>query len=430
MKKAYLLPLFLVSLCAASFAADTPFVLKDNDTWVMAGDSITAQRLHTNYIEAFFRTRYPKLHLHFRNSGVPGHATADLIKRFDYDIAAWKPSIISVELGMNDQVAGVPTNYVIGMKKLTDLTRELNARPILISSSPVDDGSMPGEWTGERCKKIHFFTEALNELGKKENIQVIDQYHPLLYIWGKNKMFQNASAVAASVRRLKPTENGPEFDILQAFAKSWEGKPAGVSFGPDNVHVAGAGQVTMAATILMALNVEREVSSATIKPDGTIVAAEGCKIDKVGSNNGKLSFTRLDERSPWPMTEDLASALQLMPGIADLSRYMLTIPGLPNGQYRVTMDGTLVATLNSQELAKGWNMSTVVEGPLGARAKNILALLSQLQGKPINTNWRDASKEKDEAKLAAAQQAIDACEAKVQTACQPAPIRFEIEPVK
>src|SRR5258708_3860926 len=99
-KKFVFLPL-LASFCCRAFAAEPALSLKDNDTWVMAGDSITAQRLHTNYIEAFFRTRYPQLHLHFRNSGIGGNRTADILRRFDYDVAAWKPTIVSIELGMN-----------------------------------------------------------------------------------------------------------------------------------------------------------------------------------------------------------------------------------------------------------------------------------------------------------------------------------------
>jgi len=47
----------------------------------------------------------------------------------------------------------------------------------------------------------------------------------------------------------------------------------------------------------------------------------------------------------------------------------------------------------------------------------------------LNNTWRDASKEKSAEKLAAAQKAIDDCEAQVQTACQPVPIRLVIEPV-
>src|SRR6188508_1206068 len=82
--------------------SETPFAVKAGDVWVMAGDSITAQRQHSNYIEAFFRTRYPDLKLQFRNSGIGGNTTGSVAARFDYDVAAFKPTIVSIELGMND----------------------------------------------------------------------------------------------------------------------------------------------------------------------------------------------------------------------------------------------------------------------------------------------------------------------------------------
>ena len=433
MKKTLLL--LFAAFCGQAFAAEPAFTLKDNDTWVMAGDSITAQRLHSNYIEAFYRTRYPQWHLHFRNSGIGGNRTSNILERFDYDVAAWKPTLVSIELGMNDvnvpnpESPDAPKGYVDGMKKLADNIRAIQAEPLFISSSPVNDGSVINAWASVRCKTIHTFTEALLELGQKEKVQVVDQYHPLIALWGPNKTLEDAGALAARVRLFKPEDHIPELQTLQAFAKSWEGKPDGISIGGDAVHTGPVGQYTMAATILKALNADREVSSATLKPNGTVVAAKSCKITDVESKGGKLSFTRLDERSPWPLLPGAATAVKLMPEIADLSRYTLTIPGLPAGQYRVAMNNQPVATLSNEELAKGWNMSTVTAGPLGARSTQILELIKQLQN-PLNNDWRAASKEKDAGKLDAAQKAIDECEAKVQAACQPVPIHFSIEPVK
>jgi hypothetical protein len=98
------------------------FPLKDGDTWVMAGDSITAQHLHSNYFEAFCFSRYPNLKFSFRNSGVGGHTIPSTLARFDYDIAGWKPTVVSVELGMNDQ-GGTPTEkFVTNMGGMVERT--------------------------------------------------------------------------------------------------------------------------------------------------------------------------------------------------------------------------------------------------------------------------------------------------------------------
>jgi len=187
----------LIKLLAAAFVfsstvpalvlAEVPRLeLKDKDVWVMAGDSITAQRLHSNYIEAFYRTRYPKLNLHFRNSGIPGNRAGNLLQRFDYDVAAWKPTIVSVELGMND-VSGSLETYIKGIKELVAKIRAIPAQPVLISSSPVDDGSVMGDWKNPRCKNLHDFTEALQKLAVEEGVVFVDQYHPIIDIWGQNR---------------------------------------------------------------------------------------------------------------------------------------------------------------------------------------------------------------------------------------------------
>ena len=427
MKKTLLFAFFAL-LIGQAFATQSAFTLKENDTWVMAGDSITAQRLHTNYLEAFFRTRYPQLQLHFRNSGIGGNTTGSVLGRFDYDVAAWNPTIVSIELGMND-VGGTLTNYIVGMTKLIEQIRTLKAEPLLISSSPVNDGSLQDAWTSDRCRNIHPFTEALKDLGQKENVRMVDQYHPLLALWGPNKTLDEANSFAARIRLLKPEDHVPDLKVLQAFAKSWEGKPAAISLGGDAVHPGPVGQYQMAATILAALDVDREVSSATLKPDGTVVSAKGCKITNSVSQAGKLTFTRLDERSPWPLLPEAIPATTLLPQIADLSRYTLTISSLPAGQYSVSMDGKLVATLSHKDLANGWNMSTLRDGPLGERADKIYGLISALQGS-LNNAWRTASKEKNQEKLAAAQKAITENEVQLQAAVQPVPIHFEIAPVK
>jgi lysophospholipase L1-like esterase len=434
MKTLLIFPLVAV-FCCQVFSAEPAFTLKDNDIWVMAGDSITAQRLHSNYIEAFFRTRYPQWHLHFRNSGIGGNRTSHIFARFDYDVAAWKPTIVSIELGMND-VGGrdpdskdAPAEYVDGMKKLADDIRAIKAQPVFISSSPVNDGSVMDAWVSIRCRTIHPFTEALKELGQKEGVLVVDQYHPLINLWGPNKILEDAGSLATRVRLFKPGNNIPDLNTLQSFAKTWEGKPMGISLGVDSVHTGPVGQYTMAATILEALDADREVSSATLKPDGTVVAAKSCKITDVMCRDGRLSFVRLDDRSPWPLLPSAAPALKLMPEIADLSRYILTIQGLPTGNYRVAINGKNVATLNNNELEKGWNMGAVTEGPLGERATKILNLINELQGS-LNYAWRDASKTKNAEKLVEIQKGIDECEAKIQVACQPEPLRFEIEVVK
>src|SRR6201992_3668141 len=94
----------LFLLAGSRARAEKPtFPLQEGDTWVMVGDSITAQHLHSNYFEAFCFARFPQRTFCFRNSGVGGDTIPKVLARFDWDVAPWKPTVVSVELGMNDK---------------------------------------------------------------------------------------------------------------------------------------------------------------------------------------------------------------------------------------------------------------------------------------------------------------------------------------
>ena len=76
--------------------------LQDGDCIVFLGDSITHQRLYTQYVEDFFYTRFPVKRIKFHNAGVGGAKAWDALERFDRDVAAYKPKYVTVLLGMND----------------------------------------------------------------------------------------------------------------------------------------------------------------------------------------------------------------------------------------------------------------------------------------------------------------------------------------
>ena len=432
-------------LAAASFLvlasplrAETPkLTLKKDDVWVMAGDSITAQRQHTNFIEAYYRTRFPQMNVRFRNSGIGGNTTGSVLARFDYDVAAWKPTIVSIELAMNDVNAGDdPAKYIKGMSELIAKIRAIPAQPVLISSSPVDDGSKMGDWKSDRCRRIDPYTVALKKLAEEEKVVFVDQYHPLVNLWGDNRAKGEAEARKKGTWPPKPTPTPAPAPAPIAADPTKPAKPAKPAEPPlapsliplegNPVHPGPVGQYTMAATILSGLGAEKEVSSATLKADGSVVSAKHCKITEASAKGGKLSFTRLDESSPWPILPAAKSAAQVLPSMLDLSRCMLQVNGLPAGKYRVSIEGKPAATLDAAELAAGWNITSAFDSAVGDRATKILALIYNLQVK-LNNEWRAASKEKNAEKLAETQKAIDAADAELRTACAPVAWHFTIE---
>ncbi|MGA8780713.1 MAG: GDSL-type esterase/lipase family protein, partial [Terracidiphilus sp.] len=141
----------LLALCAPVIAAQ-PFALKDGETVVFYGDSITAQRLYTKDVEEFVLTRYPQLHVKFVNAGVPGDTAAGgyagtMAERVARDVAPYGPGMITVMLGMNDGGWGygspdqIDADFQSRYNALLHALRQVapTAALTLISSTPYDE---------------------------------------------------------------------------------------------------------------------------------------------------------------------------------------------------------------------------------------------------------------------------------------------------
>src|SRR5580658_9039880 len=93
---------------AGDVAAGTPgFELRDGDTVVFYGDSITNQKLYTVYTEAFVLTRFPQMRVRFVHSGwsgdrVSGGLMGTIDQRLERDVFRYRPTVVTVMLGMND----------------------------------------------------------------------------------------------------------------------------------------------------------------------------------------------------------------------------------------------------------------------------------------------------------------------------------------
>src|SRR5262245_6536649 len=102
---------FLLVLLLACFGgtarAQSGFALHDGDRVVFYGDSITDQRLYTTFVEDYVVTRFPRMNVGFVHSGwggdrVTGGGGGPIDRRLDRDVIAYKPTVMTIMLGMND----------------------------------------------------------------------------------------------------------------------------------------------------------------------------------------------------------------------------------------------------------------------------------------------------------------------------------------
>ncbi len=432
-------------LAVPSPAADPPagFPLKDGDVWVMAGDSITAQHLHSNYFEAFCFARYPKMTFAFRNSGVGGHTIPSTLARFEYDIAAWKPTVVSVELGMND-AGGTPADkFVANMGTMLARIKGVNARPVILSASPVNDGTTAAKLAGRNARLDEYAT-GLKAFCEKERVPYADQFHALLDTWGKNKPKEGVATAITALKAAAGDDTLAGADHLRAFLAAQEKNPAkGVSLHGDPVHPGAPGQLMMAAALLKALGADGFVSEATVDAAGTVAGAKGCTITGVKADNGTLAFDRLDECLPFPIADDARAVLAVDPTVLELSRYTLKVTGLKDGDYALAVNGAACGKLSARDLAAGVNLTALPTDPKGkdanpvaARGRAVLAAVAAKEG--VVGTWRALSQKahakgaaaglKDE--LAALTKQVEAADAKIREAAKPQPLHFEISPAK
>ena len=399
----------LVALAAQGMAQTAEFPLKEGDVVAMLGDSITAQHLHSNYIEAYCIARFPKWNLQFRNAGVGGSTVPTGLGRFDYDVACWKPTVVTIELGMNDSRTPESVEpYMKAMETLLQRIKAIGARPVFFTASPVNNGSTSDKLDSKNAILNTMATEVA-KLAAAQGIPCGDQFHTLVDLWGKNMK-----------------------------------SPQCISLMGDGVHPGFTGQLTMAYACLAGINAPALVSKATIDAAGSkVVAADKCAINDLRIEGDSISFERADECLPMPIPTEAIPALKLVPLTEKLSQYTLTVTGLKGEKYDVTIDGAKVATVSAQDLANGWNMSEVTEGPIAAQCQEILTLVGKKEG--AVSAFRDVSKfmvpawlgellegvkAKKQAELDRLMKDVVAASAKLNEAAQPKPHRFQLAPAK
>ncbi len=342
MTRAFLLSLFTLSSSLPALAAEppAPFALRDGDRVVFYGDSITQEGGYARLVEEYVRTRFPAWDVRFHNAGVGGDTVrggwaGDAATRLERDVIAWKPTVVTIMLGMNDggykpfdpmTLAQFGEGYRAIVAKLK-ATRP-GVRQTLILSSPFDDVSRPPLFApgyDDVLRRLGCYATAL---GAQEGATVVDFRNPL-------------NAGIAAVAR-----DNPELARLVI---------------PDRVHPGTAGKLVMGATLLRAWNAPPLVTHVEIDAASkTVSAAENTEVGGLAVVDGGLAWTQADRSLPLPLSFDDADTELAQRAGADLeglARQPLAVRGLAAGRYELRIDGQVVGRFTEAELAAGVNLA-------------------------------------------------------------------------
>ena len=439
MRRAFSFAFLLGAVAMPSFAADPTFPLKDGDIWVMAGDSITAQHLHSNYFEAFCYARYPNVKFAFRNSGVGGHTIPSTLARFEYDIAGWKPTVVSVELGMNDSGSTQTEDFVKNMGTMVARIRKSNARPVILTASPVNDGTVSTK-LGGRNQRLDEYATALKAFSEKEKLPFADQFHACLDPWGKNKPREKLQAALADLKQAASDDSLAGVEALRTFLAAQEKNPSkGVNLLGDPVHPGAPGQLMMAAALLKELGAVGFVSSAIVDAPGETVVVKGCEVSAIKGNSTGVAFDRLDGSQPFPIPDEARSVLALAPDVLALSQYTLAVKGLEDGDYLLKIGGVTCDRVTAKQMVDGINLTSLAPiaaskgvNPIVAQMRDVLKAVVDKEG--LVSNWRGLSQRAHakgaDAKLmedlAQSTKKVEDADAKIREAAKPKKLHFEV----
>jgi lysophospholipase L1-like esterase len=314
------------------------FLLGDQDRVVFYGDSITAQRYYTQYVEDFLLTRYPALNVSFFNAGVPGDTvyggyTGDTKKRLDRDLRPFKPTVITVMLGMNDP-GYVPFDspiFDVFQKGYRTLLNDLSvavpqAKIALISSSPYDE-----------------LTHGTDFPGLSGTVQRYGQF---------------VKALAAERGDTFVDFNGALGSVLQEAAK--DNPTYAALLIPDRIHPSESLHWVMAEELVRAWQADPEVSSVELDArSGTVVTARKADISNLEHARGGLQWTALERALPLPLSLDNPMMLFVIRvgHLESMDAETLRVRGLSAGRYSLEIDGKVITDFNADQLNAGVNLA-------------------------------------------------------------------------
>src|SRR5436309_7056109 len=257
--------LFILLLAALVSAARAQggVALREGDRVVFYGDSITDQRLYTTFVEDYVVTRFPHTGIRFIHSGwggdrVTGGGGGPIDLRLDRDVIAYRPTVMTIMLGMNDGSyrafdPSIFDRYARGYEHIVAKVRQAlpDVRLTLIQPSPFDDVTRAPTFEGGYNAVLVRYGQFVRDLAAKEGAVVADLNSPVVTALQKAKS-------------LDP-------DTAQKIV-------------PDRVHPAPGGHLLMAEALLQAWNAPPVVTAVTIDATGKRVARqEGTRVsDQIG----------------------------------------------------------------------------------------------------------------------------------------------------
>ncbi len=327
-------------------------ILKPNATVVIAGDSITEQKIYSRFIEAYLLACRPDLKLKVIQSGWIGETAPRFLARIDNDITPFNPDLVTICYGMNDgryteYAEYIGNAYATAMRGIVQKLKDKGITAIVGTPGCVDSDTF---------KKIsaNVYNENLKTLGE------IDR-----------KIAGDYSMPFADLHSA----------MLETMVKAKAAYGSAYYISKDGVHPANNGHLVMAYVFLKAMGLDGDIGTLAVDFNGK---AEGDSAHKILSfQDGKLEVE--SSRYPFCFSGDdktpdgTRSILPYLPFNRDLNRFMLIVKNLPSDKAEILW-GTDKKTFTKEQLETGINLADeFANNPFAQKFGELLDFLGDKQ---------------------------------------------------
>lgn len=371
--------LWASTTCSAQDAGTPPLIpaeidLQDGDSLVFLGDSITHQRLYTQYVEDFFYQRFPDRRIRFHNAGVGGARAWDALARVSRDVLDYRPRYVTILLGMNDGSyqpfsPEIFATYQNDMTELVAKIREGGAIPVLMSPTMFDSRAAQlranprrprsPEMLSQYNSVLAYYGRWLQDVAIESGLSYVDMFGPL-----------NDLTVEAR-------KADPNFTLIR-----------------DAIHPDPPGQIVMAYAMIDDLGLRRPLSSIRLQPgaDGSLKpAVQGGQLTSLQQTETGIEFDWTSNGLPWVLPEEAQSGARLLHLGHRASREALEVHGLSPGRYELVIDDEVVGVYSDVALSRHVELQENDKTPQYKQAMEVALLNKERNEGPVKQlrdGWR------------------------------------------
>jgi lysophospholipase L1-like esterase len=316
-----------------------PFALHDGDRVLFYGDSITDNQFYPQHVENYVLTRFPNMKVSFMNYGwsgdkVTGGGGGDIAKRLSRDVFPFKPTVVTIMLGMNDGQyrawdESVFKQFATGYERiLADLRDNGSPRVTLIQPSPFDDVTLPPSIAGGGYNVVmRRYSDYLATLASRVGATLADFNTPVVDLLTKAKTVDPDTA-----RKL-----------IQ-----------------DRVHPGMATHLVLGNALLKSWNAPSLVSSTQIDAAIGKATTENAIVRDYKTVPGTLSWREMEGALPVYIDRNyfgVPLVLKCSTVFDDVNQEPLKITNLRSGTYELFIDGESQGKFTAQQFGDGINLA-------------------------------------------------------------------------